>query len=823
MDRRKSLSLALILALVVSAVPSSALASVVNAGRAGVQARGFSLPLGGLGNIAGLQRTRLGTGSSGLGSNRPGTLAPTPDSLALLPLAEAQRTSPLLPLSEVVARGGLLNLPEVKTAGVFGSLRFALDKDGAGKAPSDEGAKQDSDKIFDNSAKTEDSSAVAGASGSGADWLRRAWSRLKTSARAPVETFGKDEHGGPKRAKSGLLHRALYGAKTGLKMVGIGSIATLALSKLSALFPWQLHVSDAVLRGTGRIELMTQVGPEGIIHSLAASPFDFFFKAVPLMATLEEISYRVLGFGALFLALAAIKPLAFWGAKALKKLPELPMRTFLERSLGWLSHLSRFAFPVAAVVSAAAFAIGHLAAWGVDPVTIGVQFIMGLVLARAAYKTRSLLVTVVAHSVYNILSLLGLMLALHYAAPLAGSLVGIAVALAGIAALYYDLRMRAKARRAAGPKAGLESPAARVAKRLALPLLLLGYVTFTQPSFTLGPGRKAQRWHRETTTAVETLAPKDSTTVKADTTALLPLPDLVEKLTPSVVKILVPRVGSGSGYIIDASGRIATNSHVAEMAGKGGEVVIIFADGKQEVATVLDLNKETDIAFLQLPSRTGGWPAVPFGDSDKLRAGEPVITMGYPLGEPLLVSQGIVSNHGSDTTLYVDMITVDAAINHGNSGGPLFNLRGEVVGMNSAIVTTNDGFLGIGKSISSADILRSLAQYDKTGNISTAYMGIIIDVVNVPESGVLIDQVRPGSPAWDAGLRPGDVILGVDGEALPPAIETGKEPILALMRTLGKRIPGQKLVLEVLHVDRTFAGRVTRTVTLESKAPPTPE
>ena len=225
----------------------------------------------------------------------------------------------------------------------------------------------------------------------------------------------------------------------------------------------------------------------------------------------------------------------------------------------------------------------------------------------------------------------------------------------------------------------------------------------------------------------------------------------------------------GSGFVISEDGYIVTNNHVIESA---DEIMIEFFDGAGELpATLIGTDPRTDIALLKVePERP--LPFVTFGDSDVARVGDWVIAIGNPLGQGFSVSAGIVSARGRTLAgAYDDFIQTDAAINRGNSGGPLFNMDGDVIGVNTAILSPNGGSIGIGFSMSSNVVENVVQQLRDFGETRRGWLGVSIQDItpDVAEAlglddteGALVTQV-PDGPASAAGITSGDVILSFDG------------------------------------------------------------
>jgi serine protease Do len=224
----------------------------------------------------------------------------------------------------------------------------------------------------------------------------------------------------------------------------------------------------------------------------------------------------------------------------------------------------------------------------------------------------------------------------------------------------------------------------------------------------------------------------------------------------------------GSGFVISQDGFIVTNNHVIEGA---DEIEIEFFSGKRLDAKVIGVDKNTDIALLKVEAAEP-LPFVPFGDSDTMRVGDWVMAMGNPLGQGFSVSAGIVSarNRALSGT-YDDFIQTDAAINRGNSGGPLFNMDGQVVGVNTAILSPNGGSIGIGFSMASNVVTKVVSQLQQFGETRRGWLGVRIQDVtdDVAEAmglestrGALVTDVPPG-PALEGGMKSGDVILSFNG------------------------------------------------------------
>lgn len=230
----------------------------------------------------------------------------------------------------------------------------------------------------------------------------------------------------------------------------------------------------------------------------------------------------------------------------------------------------------------------------------------------------------------------------------------------------------------------------------------------------------------------------------------------------------------GSGFIIDSKGIVVTNHHVIENA---EEIRVILADETSFTAKVLGQDKKTDIAVLKIEPGDTALTAVAFGNSDDLRVGDWVLAIGNPFGLGGTVTAGIVSARGRDigNGPYDDFIQTDASINRGNSGGPLFNINGEVIGINTAIYSQSGGSVGIGFAISSNLASRVASQLAEFGQTRRGWLGVFIQEVtpDIAESlgldaaaGALVSSVNESSPAAKGGVQPGDVILKFDGKVI---------------------------------------------------------
>jgi serine protease Do len=257
----------------------------------------------------------------------------------------------------------------------------------------------------------------------------------------------------------------------------------------------------------------------------------------------------------------------------------------------------------------------------------------------------------------------------------------------------------------------------------------------------------------------------------------------------------VPVRGHGSGFIVSKEGLILTNAHVVAGA---SEVTVKLTDRREFRATLLGSDRKTDIAVLKIEA--GDLPVVAIGNPDDLRVGEWVLAIGSPFGFDNSVSVGVVSAKGRSLPdgSVVPFIQTDAAVNPGNSGGPLFNARGEVVGINSQIYSQTGGYQGLSFAIP-IDLAQSVQrQIASTGRYSHGVLGAAVQEVNqaladafkLPRpAGALVYDVQPGSAGAKAGLQSGDVILQVDNKVI---VSPGELPALAAMTP-----PGQKIEITV--------------------------
>jgi serine protease Do len=247
-----------------------------------------------------------------------------------------------------------------------------------------------------------------------------------------------------------------------------------------------------------------------------------------------------------------------------------------------------------------------------------------------------------------------------------------------------------------------------------------------------------------------------------------------QELRPNGKAIKRKATSLGSGFIIDPSGYIVTNYHVIQDA---DEITVILHDDTNLEARVVGRDKKTDLALLKVESKKP-LQAIAFGDSDEVRVGDWVVAIGNPYGLGGTVTAGIISARARNINSgpYDDYLQTDASINRGNSGGPMFNMDGEVIGVNTAIFTPTGGSIGIGFAIPSSMAKGVIEQLKNIGHTRRGWLGVRIQTVT-PEiakslgmkeaQGALISGVTKGGPAEKAGLKLGDVVLKFDGKDVP--------------------------------------------------------
>ncbi len=300
---------------------------------------------------------------------------------------------------------------------------------------------------------------------------------------------------------------------------------------------------------------------------------------------------------------------------------------------------------------------------------------------------------------------------------------------------------------------------------------------------------------------------------------------LVKRVRPAVVKVLSKTVsggnsrfndslldrffsrrnrkrevtGVGSGFLISSDGYIITNNHVVENAIK---VMVKTLDGKEYSAEIIGKDPKTDLALLKIDGKN--LPYIELGDSSKVEIGEWVLAIGNPLNQDLTVTSGIISAKGRQLEgvgdVYVDFLQTDASINRGNSGGPLINMKGKVIGINSVILSQSGGSIGIGFAIPSDMAKKVIGDLKTKGSVVRGWLGVGVQSLtkkeakeyDLPSSGILIGSVESNSPAKKAGIKISDFIIKINGKN----IKTGNE----LRKIIGNSTPGTIVKLTVLRL-----------------------
>jgi serine protease Do len=225
--------------------------------------------------------------------------------------------------------------------------------------------------------------------------------------------------------------------------------------------------------------------------------------------------------------------------------------------------------------------------------------------------------------------------------------------------------------------------------------------------------------------------------------------------------------GIGSGFIISGDGYVLTNAHVVDAA---DEVHVTMTDKREFKAKVIGADKDSDIALLKIDA--ANLPHLTLGDSDKIRAGEWAIAIGSPFGLDNTVTAGIISSKAREIGDYLKLIQTDVAVNPGNSGGPLLNMRGEVVGINSQIFSESGGYMGISFAVPINDAIRVSEQLKSAGKVTRGRLGIqiqdvtreVAESLNLPKAeGASVARVEPGSPAEKGGVQAGDIVIKYNG------------------------------------------------------------
>ena len=286
---------------------------------------------------------------------------------------------------------------------------------------------------------------------------------------------------------------------------------------------------------------------------------------------------------------------------------------------------------------------------------------------------------------------------------------------------------------------------------------------------------------------------------------------VAQELLPSTVQISAeyggqPNGATGSGFVIDTAGHIVTNNHVVEQAAKDdGPIEIVDQDGNRYDASVVGRSPVYDLAVLYSEEAKQMKPAA-LGESRALQVGDPVVAIGSPLGLSSTVTAGIVSalqrpvttGDSASESSYINAVQTDAAINPGNSGGPLVNMAGQVIGVNSAIATTGGttgddqaGNIGVGFAIPIEQVKITADQILRTGEARYPVIGAKVQTGQRDGSGAEIDEVVDGTPADEAGLEKGDVVVALEGQKITDGI--------ALIVSIRSHQPGETLTFTVLR------------------------
>jgi len=304
---------------------------------------------------------------------------------------------------------------------------------------------------------------------------------------------------------------------------------------------------------------------------------------------------------------------------------------------------------------------------------------------------------------------------------------------------------------------------------------------------------------------------------------------IYQKASPSVVNIIstiiardfffspIPREGSGSGSIIDNRGHILTNNHVIRDAQK---LEVTLWEGSKWPAKLVGTDPDNDLAVIKISAPADKVKPLPLGDSRNLQVGQKVLAIGNPFGLGLTLTTGIISSLGRTIrsevgTMIEDLIQTDASINPGNSGGPLLNSTGEIIGINTAIVSPTGGSVGIGFAIPVHTAKRIIPQLIAKGYVSYPYLGASVQPL-VPElakalglkaeKGAMVIEVTPGGPADKAGLRGGNrqiqlgnLLLRVGGDVITQIDQFEIKDAEDLIKQLRERKPGETIVVKILR------------------------
>ena len=252
--------------------------------------------------------------------------------------------------------------------------------------------------------------------------------------------------------------------------------------------------------------------------------------------------------------------------------------------------------------------------------------------------------------------------------------------------------------------------------------------------------------------------------------------------------------GVGSGFILSADGYVMTNAHVVESA---STIYVTLTDKREFKGKLIGLDKRTDVALVKIEA--SNLPRIAIGDSKAIRVGQWVLAIGSPFGLENTVTAGIVSAKSRDTGELLPFIQTDVAVNPGNSGGPLINMRGEVIGINSQILSGSGGSIGISFAIPVDDAMRIVEQLKNGGRVRRGRLGVeirevskeVAEAMGIKAQGASVSRVEAGSPAEKAGVLGGDIIVKFDGKTIEKSVD--------LPRAVGDTKPGTKSVITVLR------------------------
>ncbi len=314
---------------------------------------------------------------------------------------------------------------------------------------------------------------------------------------------------------------------------------------------------------------------------------------------------------------------------------------------------------------------------------------------------------------------------------------------------------------------------------------------------------------------------------------------IYQKASPSVVNVIstvitrdfflnpIPREGSGSGSIIDRHGRILTNNHVIRDAQK---LEVTLADGSKFPAKLVGTDPDNDLAVIQMNAPPEKLKALPLGDSRKLQVGQKVLAIGNPFGLGLTLTTGVISSLGRNIrsevgTMIEELIQTDASINPGNSGGPLLNSEGEIIGINTAIISPTGASVGIGFAIPVNSAKRIVPQLISKGYVSYPYVGATAQPLFPQvakylglkvERGAMITDVVPGGPADKAGLKGGNrqiqvgnILLVVGGDVITQIDKFEVNDADDLIKHIRERKPGDTVTLKVHRDGKTREVKIT--------------